>query len=173
MGEDSGHVLTPLQTRADVSEMSSNRELPPCFPWVFGYALTDYQVTKVAERLCTAEELSRSPDFPDVCLNHRFHRKGIQQAFLSYTEDDVPYHLWIHGVFPSFDGSEPNFTIPPLDLTKLPCMKGLGDVKNKSLKWPVRHLTGAFPPKHRSGSRTHSAQSPTGSIPASHASQSS
>ncbi|KAJ7695031.1 hypothetical protein B0H17DRAFT_1198742 [Mycena rosella] len=98
------------------------------------------QVRKVAERLCTADELALLPDLPDVCLNRSFHKKGIQQAFLSFAEDGVPYSLWIHGVFPSFDGSEPDFTIPPLDTDKLPCMKGLGDVKNRCIKWPMRHL---------------------------------
>ncbi|KAJ7918821.1 hypothetical protein B0H13DRAFT_1869166 [Mycena leptocephala] len=85
---------------------------------------------------CSAAEMKRFEGHPAAALNHSFKDSGIQEAFLPYEEADgrVQY-LWIRGVIPSFDGSEPSFPIPKFE-AQGQCRIDLGVVKGKCLKWP-------------------------------------
>ncbi|KAJ7689123.1 hypothetical protein B0H17DRAFT_1135181 [Mycena rosella] len=107
----------------------------PCVPYVIGYSLNYTQAMELAPRLCTPEQLSINPPFPEVALNMYMESNNIQEGFLRYKE--VVYYLWIKGVLPSFDGKKPAFRIPPVDLERYPGLAGVGDVKPRCIKWPI------------------------------------
>jgi hypothetical protein len=92
--------------------------------------------------------MNRFEGHPAAALNHSFKDSGIQEAFLPYEEaDERVQYLWIRGVIPSFDGSEPSFPIPKFE-AQGQCRIDLGVVEGKCLKWPST-VAGTLVSRHR------------------------
>ncbi|KAJ7666262.1 hypothetical protein DFH06DRAFT_1323393 [Mycena polygramma] len=95
----------------------------PCVPYVLGYSLNQEQMHRLAKSLCTPEQLSRHPDYPEFALNKE--------------ADGGLYFLWVKGVIPSFNEQKPKIRVPPVDFNVYPELHGLGpEVKGRCIVWP-------------------------------------